>query len=202
MYELIMHNQIRNLFRMGMGILLLSFVPVLLVGQTSFTQSSGSSVQISGTSTLHAWDMKSQQVVSKAVFEMNSQDQLVELTSLSFSLDAKSLKSDNRRLDNNAYDALETDKYEKITFQAATATVSPGGTGQKVKVTGKLQIAGVTKDKTIEATCTLQSDKSIRCTGETKLKMSEFGVKPPSFMLGAMKTGDEITISYDIIYKK
>jgi hypothetical protein len=32
--------------------------------------------------------------------------------------------------------------------------------------------------------------------------MSNHGIKPPSFMLGAMKVADEITISYDVILKK
>jgi hypothetical protein len=29
--------------------------------------------------------------------------------------------------------------------------------------------------------------------------MSEFGVKPPSLMLGTMKVGDLITVSYDLV---
>jgi hypothetical protein len=32
--------------------------------------------------------------------------------------------------------------------------------------------------------------------------MSTYGVKPPSFMLGAMKVADEVTLTYDVILKK
>jgi hypothetical protein len=32
--------------------------------------------------------------------------------------------------------------------------------------------------------------------------MSNHGIKPPSFMLGAMKVGDEVTLTYDVILKK
>ncbi len=28
--------------------------------------------------------------------------------------------------------------------------------------------------------------------------MSDFGIKPPSFMLGALRTGDAITIEFDV----
>jgi hypothetical protein len=41
-------------------------------------------------------------------------------------------------------------------------------------------------------------DKTITITGAQKIKMSEFGVKPPTFMLGALKVGDVVTVEYNL----
>jgi hypothetical protein len=38
-------------------------------------------------------------------------------------------------------------------------------------------------------------------SGSKKIRMTEFGVKPPSFMLGALKVGDEVTVEYTARFK-
>jgi hypothetical protein len=36
------------------------------------------------------------------------------------------------------------------------------------------------------------------CKGSKRIKMTDYKVEPPSFMFGTIKTGDEITISFDV----
>lgn len=196
------NNSVSSRINKGLIILILFILPGIVSGQGQFSQSTGSSIKINGTSTLHDWEMTSNKLQSRGSFEVNSQNQLINLSDFSFSIEVKTLKSDNSRLDNNAYKALKTDKHNEITFKARTAKVQPINNKGAVKVIGELQIAGMSKSKTFEATCTVENENLIRCTGKTKLLMTDFDVTPPSFMLGAMKTGDEITITYDIIYKK
>jgi len=31
-----------------------------------------------------------------------------------------------------------------------------------------------------------------------KIKMSDYGIDPPSFMFGTVKTGDEMTVSFNV----
>lgn len=200
--EIMKNNPLSTQLNQALILFVLFIIPTIVFGQGQFSQSTGSSITISGTSTLHDWEMTSNQLSSRGNFEVNSQNQLINLSDFSFSLAVKTLKSDNQKLDNNAYKALKTDKHNEITFKARTAKVQPINSKGAVKVIGELQIAGMTKSKTFEATCTVKDKNLIRCSGTTKLLMSDFDVTPPSFMLGAMKTGDEITISYDIIYKK
>lgn len=57
---------------------------------------------------------------------------------------------------------------------------------------GKLTIAGKTKLTDLVATLTYNAgNKTFNCTGTKKLKMSEYGVKPPTAMMGTIKTGDD-----------
>jgi len=72
-----------------------------------------------------------------------------------------------------------------------------------ISAKGKLTIAGVSKDIWIAGITTVNpSDMSVQTTGSAKIKMSEFNVEPPSFMFGAMKTGDEIIVKFSLTLKK
>jgi hypothetical protein len=54
----------------------------------------------------------------------------------------------------------------------------------------------------MDVSCVVNKNKTITCTGSDKLKMSDYQVKPPSFMLGAMKTGDAISLDFTMVFKK
>jgi len=45
-------------------------------------------------------------------------------------------------------------------------------------------------------------DGSIACSGSEKLKMTDYKIKPPVFMLGALKTGDVLNINFSLTFKK
>lgn len=179
----------------------LCLLPVFLAGQTKFQVTKDSWIKVSGTSTLHNWEMSSGQMKSEANFTMSSSGQFEQLLLLNFSIRVNTLKSDNSRLDRNAYDALKATQFPEVIFRSGSAEIkSVQGNKYNVKVSGKLTVAGVTKDKVIEAVCEVDRNKNLICTGETRFKMTEFNVTPPTFMFGAMKTGDEITINYKINY--
>lgn len=163
-------------------------------------------MKLSGTSTLHKWSMDAQTFTGDAAFGFNDANnhQLDSLTALSFSLQVKDLKSDEKMLDKNAYKALKTDEYKDIVYKLTSAKVFPGGKDKRhlVKTVGNLTIAGVTNEVAMDVYCVLNRDATITCTGSEKLKMTDYEVKPPSFMLGAMKTGDDITLDFTLVYKK
>jgi polyisoprenoid-binding protein YceI len=162
-------------------------------------------MKLSGTSTLHNWEMNTQTFTGEAQFGFKTGDvgQLSTLKSLSFNLNVTDLKSGEKGLDKNAYKALKTDQYKDILYKLTSATVMPVKNGKYlIKTQGKLSIAGVTKDVAMDVYAIINKDGSITCTGSDKLAMTDYQVKPPKFMLGAMKTGDAITLDYTLVYKK
>lgn len=195
-----MKNKVNKIFVTSVA-LILCLWPVFMSAQTKFQVTDDSWIKVSGTSTLHNWEMTSERMKSEADFTMNSLGQFGQLLALNFSIRITTLKSDNSRLDKNAYDALKATQFPEVVFRSRSAEIkSVQGNKYNVKVTGKLTVAGVTKDKVIEAVCEVGKNNSLICTGETSFKMTEFNVSPPAFMFGAMKTGDEITINYKINY--
>lgn len=159
-----------------------------------------SDIKVTGTSNLHDWKMKAQSTTVNAKFDLKpGTNQLADISALSFSMPVKGLKSDENLMDTRAYSTLKADKHDKIAFNMSSAVITPQANNQYVvKATGTLTISGVSKPVTLVANGVVNPDKTITITGAQKIKMSEFGVKPPSFMLGALKVGDQVTVEYNL----
>jgi polyisoprenoid-binding protein YceI len=168
--------------------------------QTKYRSSGGVKLTIEGTSSLHDWDMKSNKGTCTAEFLFNSSGQLSGLTSLHFTVPAESLKSDHSSMDKNTYKALKTDKYNAITFTASNAVVKSNGNGSyTLTARGNLTISGVTRVVDLTATGTMNADKTFTYTGSYQLKMTDYKVTPPTMMFGTIKTGDAITVKFDLV---
>jgi polyisoprenoid-binding protein YceI len=156
-----------------------------------------------GTSTLHDWEMEANSASGEAefIFKSGSESKLAALQSLSFVLHVRELKSDNEALDKNAYKALKSDEYKNIHYVLSTSTLSIEKGGYLIKSQGKLTVAGVTKDITMDVHSVVNKDGSIACKGSYKLNMTDYNVEPPSFMFGAMTTGEALTLNFEVIYK-
>lgn len=169
-------------------------------GQTKYQSNGGVKLTIEGTSNIHDWDMKSNKGSCTAEFLLNSSGQLTTLSTLHFTVPAETLKSENKSMDKNTYKALKTDKYNAISFTAANAVVQSNGKGGYVLTArGNLTISGVTRVVDLTATGTMNADKTITYTGSYKLKMTDYKVTPPTMMFGAIKTGDAITVKFDLV---
>ncbi len=101
-------------------------------------------------------------------------------------------------MDNNTYKALKTKEHKNISYVLTSGSVSQvNGTTFQIRTKGKLTIAGTAKETDIVANAVYNAaDKSYTINGNKKIKMSQWGVKPPTVMMGTIKTGDEITISF------
>src|ERR1700722_780084 len=147
-------------------------------------------MKLSGTSTLHKWTMDAQTFEGNGQFNFKpgTKNVLTAIQNLTFSLAVQDLKSGEKGLDKNAYKALKTDEYKDIDYKLTSATVAPGaGNKYIVKTHGDLTIAGVTKPILMDISCVVNTNGCITCTGSYKLEMTDYQVKPPTFMLGAMK---------------
>ncbi|HET6769363.1 MAG TPA: YceI family protein [Chitinophagaceae bacterium] len=153
---------------------------------------------IKGTSTLHDWEMKSDKGRVEVVLGLAGNTKLTGLTGLKFSVEAESLKSEKTMMDNNAYKALKTNSAKYISFLATAATINQvNETTYQIRAFGKLTVAGTTKETDVIADVKYNNaEKSFIVTGTKKLKMTDYNVKPPSFMLGTVKTGDDISIIF------
>jgi len=196
-----------NIKKIGVLVALLTFSFYQLKAQSVYklTDSKDIVMKLSGTSTLHKWDMTATVFTGQASFgfKPGSETGLTALKSLTFVLADANLSSGESGLDKNAYKALKATQFKNIVYKLTSATVSPqSGTKYLLKTNGSLTIAGVTKPVIMDVACVVSPDGAITCTGTYQLNMTDFAVKPPTFMLGAMKTGDAVTLAFTMIYKK
>jgi len=169
--------------------------------QTTYQTTGPAKIQILGTSNIHDWEMNTEKGNSTAVFVTDAHGALSGLSALTFTLPVESLKSEHSGMDKNAYKAMRSDKFAQLTFTVLSASIKPAGGAYQVSSKGRLTISGVTKDVDVTGTCTVNADKSIALNGSYKLKMTSYNVTPPSIMLGAIKTGDDVTIKFNLLYK-
>lgn len=171
--------------------------------QTAF-QSNDMDMRLKGTSNVHAWEMKAVKGASKAVFVVDASGKVTSISSLSFSFPAKNLKSGKTAMDKNTYKALKTDKNPNITFQLTSSTITSTGVNTyNITGVGNMTIAGTLKQTSLVATGKYNGyDRSFTITGVKKMKMTDYEVTPPTALLGRIKTGDDITLSYNIQFNR
>jgi polyisoprenoid-binding protein YceI len=116
-------------------------------------------------------------------------------------VDISQLQTDDRSRDNairRGY--LESARYPLATFKNITASGLPAlwveGEAHAFKLAGDLTVREVTVPVTWEAEITLDGD-ALRGTAVTNLKMSQFGVDPPS--LQVLRVEDDIVLRLNFV---
>ena len=186
------------------SILTFSFLCFLGFGfaqaQVKFTAKNTIHLAVSGTSTLHDWVMKTSEGTCLATLVVDADGNLKDFTSMSFSVPSKALKSGKDGMDKNAYKALKADKNPSINATLKSAEVTAkDDKSYYIKAMVSLTLAGKTIDTQIEAEAKRSNDNSFAIKGDKKISMKEYGMEPPSFMLGAVKTGNEVVLHFDLV---
>lgn len=166
--------------------------------QRTYSLSGGYAVSIHGTVSIHDWSETIQKVSGELVGTVNG-DGSAAIRSIRMVMEVRSIKSDmGSVMDNKTYKALKADADPEITFLLTVpVTIGHMAAGRRpVSLNGSLTLAGVTRPVIM----LIRSFKAIPGTlsieGEQNIKMTDFGVKPPSALFGTMKTAPDITINF------
>lgn len=105
-------------------------------------------------------------------------------------------------MDDRTYKCIKADQFPKITFKLTSAVVTEVQKGKyTIKASGDLTISGATQAIVLDVTAAINADNTISCSGSQKIKLTDYKIDPPTFMLGAMKVYNDLTIQYNLIYK-
>ena len=165
----------------------------LATAQKSYTLDSKSTFSVSGTSTLHDWEMKSASGTGTATLTI-ANSKLTDIEALSITLAAETIKSEKKSMDKVAYETLKTDKNKNIKYVLKSAEKVNETTWE---LTGTYTIAGVSKaiKTTVKTTVTANG---LNLQGSNKITFTDFGMKSPTAMLGTIKTGQDLTIKFNL----
>ncbi|AEL27509.1 YceI family protein [Cyclobacterium marinum] len=162
---------------------------VQVIAQQTYEVAPNPEMKVSGTSTLHDWDMISKEATGTASIR-RSAGKVTAIQSVEVSMKVKSLKSGKSQMDKNAYNALKEEEYPEITFSMLEAHQNGGNDW---KVSGRLQLAGETKSIPFSIKIAPEGENII-LSGLADIKLTDFNVTPPTAVFGTIKTGDEMTI--------
>ena len=171
-------------------------------GQSEYHLSRGYTVTIHGTMSIHNWVETISEVTGNMVAGRNAGGG-TDVTSIRIVMGVRSIKSDmGTVMDNKTYKALRADADPKITFllDAPVTVLSSGGQEKPIALQGHLTLAGVTRPVALWVDHFEVMTDSMRFEGRQTIKMTDFGVKPPSALFGTLKAGPDITIYFKTVF--
>lgn len=152
-----------------------------------------STFSVAGTSTLHDWEMKSASGTGTASLNI-ANGKLTDIEALTINLPAETVKSEKKSMDKVAYETLKTDKNKNIKYVLKSAEKVNETTWE---LTGTYTIAGVSKVYKTNVKTTITKE-GLNLQGSNKITFTEFGMKSPTAMLGTIKTGQDLTIKFNL----
>ncbi|MBT8326818.1 MAG: YceI family protein [Bacteroidia bacterium] len=183
-------------------IALLLATTFVIIGKTNFTLVK-SSVKIEGTSNVHDWVSTAQTV--RVTGKLNVQNnELLGINNLKVTIPVKGIKSTKGSImDGKTWDALKYKKHPNIYYTLSKVnSIKKSGESYILSVSGKLSVAGVTKSITTKVVAKPLGGNQYQFVGSEDLKMTTYGIDPPTAMFGAMTTGDDIKIKFNITLKE
>lgn len=155
-----------------------------------------STITISGTTNVHDFKSKSTQA--------NGQMSVVDGKVKTFSVDVpvKSIVSGEKLMDKKTYETFNEPKNPTISFDMTEVnSVQVNGSTITVSIAGNLSMGGATKKVTMKATGKVVKPGVYIFNGSIPVKMSDYKMKAPTAMLGTMKVGDQVTVSYNATFE-
>lgn len=177
------------------------FVVALFAGGSllpaQFAVQPESQLWINGTSSLHDWTCEVNTVTGNLIATTDATPSVQDVR-LTIPIDGISCKNDT--MNDKMRDALQAGKHPAITYTFAQGETMRDATGNafSLSTTGTLNIAGKAQSIRAEVKGEQQADGSLRFTGEVPLQMSAFDVTPPKALMGTLKTGNDVTIRFDV----
>jgi len=162
--------------------------------QKAYNLDAKTSFSVLGTSTMHDWEMTSASKTGTANLTVTD-SKLTAINNIDITLPAETIKSEKTSMDKVAYEALKTDKNKNIKYVLKSAEKVNETTWN---LTGTYTIAGVSKVLKTQVKTTVAANGVVNLQGTNKITFTEFGMKSPTAMFGAIKTGEDLTIKFNL----
>lgn len=192
---------------------LLTTLILLLLSSAAMAQDrqlviSESSMRMEGTSNIRDWDgiIKDMTVnfrVSEGVAVNNLTAE--DFRSLTVEIPVSKIESGTRGLASNIQKYLKNDQHPTIRFEmTGVGGVEVIGTPQsdfRVMVNGNLTVAGKTNPVTLAVFAKTNTNGTTRFFATHQLLMTDFGIDPPTAVMGTVRAVNELDIIFDIAFR-
>lgn len=161
----------------------------------------GSRVWVDGTSTVRAWHCESARGEGSAAASTTELAQLGSVARAEFSVPVATLDCRNNTMNGHLRTALKAATAPGISFHAGSVRVTPTGPDAgTAHLEGTLSMGGADRPVSIDGTVA-REDGQLRLRGSKRLVMTEWGLRPPSLMMGTMKVNPNVTVGFDVVLK-
>ena len=161
---------------------------------------------IAGTSTVRsfqcqagAFDAKIASTNAEAVAAVLAGEKAV--STVEVTVPVERLDCRNGTMNEHMRKALKAKENPTVVFRAEAYDLVRSNDSVAVTMTGSLTLGGVEKPITIKAQAKPGANGALVVSGTREVRMTEFGLKPPSLMLGTMKVDERVTVGFEVVLK-
>ena len=206
--------QMKNIIQLGRVLsaaAIIGFAAQNRAETVTYSAKTGSLLKISGTSSVHDWEVKTRLIGGKmewdSAFPLDpSKAETPKLTkppSVSVIIPVRNIESGKQRMNEVMHGALNAQKHKYARY--SLKEMKPAETKRKANepllydTKGTLSVNGKTAPVSMQISIIKGEGDKLKVSGKTKLKMSQFGIVPPSpkIALGLITTGDEVSVEFN-----
>ena len=161
---------------------------------------------VDGTSTVRSWSCKATEL--EATIESAAPGAVAaalagekSVRAVEVTIPAAKLDCANGTMNGHMLKAIKAKEAPVISFKVTSYDVAKGAEGVTGSLNGQLTLGGTTKPIVVKAAGSAGPDGTLHVTGTHELQMTEYGLKPPTLMMGTMKVGDKVKVSFDLFLK-
>jgi polyisoprenoid-binding protein YceI len=195
-----------------MGFFHFAFVSLLLwagaayYAETTYYIDAGSKLTLEGSSNVNKFTCacNDQFPQSTLRFELFEEGKSAKFSNAMLTLRTKSLDCGNAQMNKDMYKTLRADQHPHIKIELTRTQLLEASTlstseWTPLKATSALTISGVKKPVVFEVKAKKVGKDRIRLTASREVLMSDYGIEPPTAMLGLIKVNNAIRLNLDLI---
>lgn len=160
---------------------------------------------IDGTSTIRSFTCRAGEV--NAVVEVSGANAIPTLLAgekgvkaVQVTVPAEKMDCGNGKMNDHMRNALKVTESPTITFTLTNYDVAKNADGISGTINGTLDLGGVKKPIALQATGASEGGM-LHINGVYELRMTDYGLKPPSLMFGRIKVGETVKVGFDLLLK-
>lgn len=187
---------------------LLFYVLSGVKAQVEYKIGEESTMTVTGTSTIHDWTSKVNEIEGTYRFKENILDKKLPksgsiVDQVIMEVPVKSIESPRgATMDNKTYNALKSEEHPNIIFEVTKDNIdgvsNPQAGSFKLDVTGNLTIAGFTREISLVLDGQKIGPDTLKFKGSFPIDMVTYEMEPPTAMFGQIKTGKDVTIDFEL----
>jgi len=161
---------------------------------------------VAGTSTVRAFQCQASAFDAK--IESSSADAVAAVlagekavSQVAVTIPSEKLDCRNGTMNEHLRKAIKAKEFPTVVFRASSYDLSRANESVGVTLNGSLTLGGVEKPIAVKAQAKPGADGTLIVSGTREIKMTEFGLKPPTLMLGTMKVDEKITVGFEVVLK-
>lgn len=180
--------------------------------QSTFVPVNESRLWIEGSSNVNQFECQAEEYQGEATVPETENEsssypvaQANETLFLKLDIRVDSIECGKRKMNHDLQKALKAEQYPEISFlfQEANILDEPNLNQNedvfKLQVKGLLTVAGTTKEISFSTEAHYINERRVRARGGTTINMTDFGVEPPTALMGLIRANEELTVNFDLI---